>query len=105
MTSANLKRHIETADPGQSRKRLISFRLTEEEHAALRHLSTEQGAHSLSDFVRSRVCAILASRESWEDELAGANSDFARQAIGLHAVVERLAQLLKNIQGTQLGTS
>jgi hypothetical protein len=103
MTSASLRRQIETAEPNRSRRRLISFRLTEEEYAALRRLSAEQGAQSLSDFVRSRVCAILASRESWEDELGNAMRDFAHQAVGFHDLVERLGQLLRNVHRSRLG--
>jgi hypothetical protein len=102
MTSASLRRQIETADPNHSRRRLISFRLTDEEYEILRRLSAEQGAQSLSDFVRSRVCAILASRESWEDDLGTAMHDFARQAVGFHALVERLAQLLRSTYSSRL---
>jgi hypothetical protein len=38
------------------RTRLISFRLSEQEYARLRTLSTTQGARSLADFVRASVC-------------------------------------------------
>jgi hypothetical protein len=103
MTSASLRERIEPVDPGQCRRRLISFRLTDEEYEALQSLTAQHGAHSLSDFVRSRVCSILTSRQAWEDDLAEAMKNFARQAVGFHASVEQLGQLLGEAHRNRTG--
>ncbi len=95
MTTEGLTRQGQATAPATGKRRLISFRLTDEEYDRLKRLSAEQGAQSLSDFVRSGVCSMLDSRESWEDELARAMREFGRQSSGLHALVGQLSQLLK----------
>jgi predicted DNA-binding protein len=98
MTSAGVGRQVQAPAPAKGRRRLISFRLTDEEYEHLKLLSAEHGAQSLSDFVRSNVCAMLGARESWEDDLARAMRELGRQASGLHAQVEQLGQLLRGAQ-------
>ena len=78
------------------RRRLISFRLTDAEYDGLKQLSQVYGANSLSDFVRSNVCAMLAKREPWEEEVALTLRQFGQQAAELHGLVEQLCHLLKN---------
>jgi Arc/MetJ-type ribon-helix-helix transcriptional regulator len=98
MMPAEFEKQVQAPVPARARRRLISFRLTEEEYAHLTRLSAEHGAPSLSDFVRSHVCAMLETRESWEEELTRAMREFGRQASGLHALVDQLAVLLRSAQ-------
>lgn len=99
--SAGVERQMQAPAPAKGRRRLISFRLTDEEYTQLKLLSAEHGAQSLSDFVRSNVCAMLETRESWQDDLTRAMREFWRQASGLHALVEQLGQLLRGAERMQ----
>jgi len=103
MTAAGQTGQSLAAAPAKGKRRLISFRLTDEEYDRLKGLSVERGAQSLSDFVRCCVCSMLDSRVSWEDELARAMRDFGRQANGLHALVGQLSQLLRYAYQAQRG--
>jgi len=78
-----------------SRRRLISFRLSEQEYEGLQRLSAAQGAQSLSDFVRSGVCMMLQTREPWEEEVDSTMREFGRRAVELHNLVEQLTHLLR----------
>ena len=78
-----------------SRRRLISFRLSEQEYEGLQQLCTAQGARSLSDFVRSSVCIMLQTREPLEEEVARTMREFGRRAVELHNLIEQLTHLLR----------
>ena len=78
-----------------SRRRLISFRLSEQEYEGLQRLCAAQGARSLSDFVRSSVCMLLQTREPLEEEVACTMREFGRQAAELHSLIEQLSHLLQ----------
>ena len=80
------------------RRRLISFRLSDDEYDRLRSLSAEHGAPSLSDFVRSRMCAMTAAGEPWEERLDCTMKEFGKRTTGLLAVVEQMGQLLRTAQ-------
>jgi hypothetical protein len=79
-----------------SRRRLISFRLSEQEYEGLQRLSAAQGARSLSDFVRSGVCMMLQTREPWEEEVASTMREFGHRAVELHNLIEQLTHLLRS---------
>ena len=79
----------------KSRRRLISFRLSEEEYEALQRLCAAQGARSLSDFVRSSVCTLLQTRDPLEEEVACTMREFGRRAVELHNLIQQLTHLLK----------
>ena len=83
-----------------SRRRLISFRLSEQEYEGLQRLCAAQGARSLSDFVRSSVCMMLQTREPLEEEVACAMREFGRRAVELHNLVEQLSHLLRMAHGS-----
>jgi Arc/MetJ-type ribon-helix-helix transcriptional regulator len=78
-----------------SRRRLISFRLSDQEYEGLQQLCAAQGARSLSDFVRSGVCMMLQTREPWEEEVACTMREFGRRAVELHKLIEQLTHLLR----------
>jgi hypothetical protein len=78
-----------------SRRRLISFRLSEQEYEGLQRLCAAQGARSLSDFVRSSVCMMLQTREPLEEEVACTVREFGRRADELHNLIEQLSHLLR----------
>jgi hypothetical protein len=80
------------------RRRLISFRLSDEEYDRLKRLSAEHGAQSLSDFVRSRMCAMTEAGEPWEQELDCTMKEFGKQTNGLLTVVEQMGHLLRTAQ-------
>ena len=81
------------------RKRLISFRLSEDEYEGLRRLSDEHGARSLSDFVRSNVCVMLSAPKPWEEDLEYTVREFGRQASQLNGLVDQLGHLLRTTPG------
>jgi hypothetical protein len=80
-----------------SRKRLISFRLSDQEYDGLRRLCAAYGARSLSDFVRSSVCTMLRIREPWEEEVACRMREFGQQTVQLHGLIEQLSHLLRTV--------
>jgi len=80
------------------RRRLISFRLSDDEYFRLKNLSAEHGAPSLSDFVRSTMCAMTEACEPWEEELDCTMKEFGRQTTGLRTVVEQMGHLLGTAQ-------
>ena len=80
------------------RRRLISFRLSDDEYDRLRSLSVEHGAPSLSDFVRSRMCAMTEACEPWEEKLDCTMREFGKQTTGLLTVVEQIGHLLRTAQ-------
>ena len=78
-----------------SRRRLISFRLSEQEYEGLQRLCAAQGARSLSDFVRSGVCTMLQARQPWEEEVDFTMREFGRRTVELHNLIEQLSHLLR----------
>jgi hypothetical protein len=80
------------------RRRLISFRLSDDEYDRLRSLSDEHGAPSLSDFVRSRMCAMTEACDPWEEKLDCTMKEFGKQTTGLLTVVEQMGQILRTVQ-------
>ena len=95
MTPTQVVNTMPAIDVVKGRRRLVSFRLTDDEYRGLKRLTEERGAQSLSDFVRSSVCAILENREPWEEEVAYTMREFGRQAAELHGLVEQLSHLLR----------
>jgi hypothetical protein len=83
------------------RRRLISFRLTDEEYDRLRSLSAECGSRSLSDFVRSCVCTMLEADSAWDQRLDYSVREFGQRAAGLQTLVEEMSQLFRNAQFSQ----
>jgi hypothetical protein len=81
------------------RKRLISFRLSEDEYEGLKRLSGEHGARSLSDFVRSNVCVMLSAPKPWEEDVECTVREFGRQASQLNGLVDQLGHLLRTTPG------
>jgi hypothetical protein len=97
MTPSELSNDTPAIEPWKGRRRLVSFRLTDDEYQGLKQLSRERGAMSLSEFVRSSVCAILVeNREPWEQQLASSLREFGRQATELYGLVDQLSHLLRN---------
>jgi hypothetical protein len=86
---------VRSSNPARSRRRLISFRLTEDEYEGLRRLSDEHGARSLSDFVRSNVCVMLSAPKPWEEDMEHTVREFGRQASELNGLVDQLGHLLR----------
>jgi hypothetical protein len=83
----------------QQRKRLISFRLSEDEYAGLKRLCDEHGARSLSDFVRANVCVMLSTPKPWEEDVEHTVREFGRQASQLNGLVDQLGHLLRTTPG------
>jgi hypothetical protein len=79
----------------QGRRRLISFRLSDDEYAGLKRLCEERGAGSLSEFVRANVCVMLQAPKPWEEEVEQVVREFGRQSSQLSGLVERLSHLLR----------
>jgi hypothetical protein len=81
------------------RRRLISFRLSEDEYAGLKRLCDEHGARSLSDFVRANVCIMLNAPKAWEEDVEITVREFGRQALQLNGLVDQLGYLLRTTPG------
>jgi hypothetical protein len=77
------------------RRRLISFRLSDEEYDGLKRLCDEHGASSLSEFVRANVCVMLQASRPWEEEVEEVVREFGRQANQLNGLVAQLSHLLR----------
>jgi hypothetical protein len=81
------------------RRRLISFRLSEDEYAGLKRLCVEHGARSLSEFVRANVCVMLSAPKPWEEDMEHTVQEFGRQASQLNGLVDQLGHLLRTTPG------
>lgn len=81
------------------RRRLISFRLSEEEYHSLKSLSGARGARNLSDFVRLTVCAILpeGSRQPVE-RFHEALQELRTRVAELDHIAERLSVLAGGLE-------
>jgi hypothetical protein len=74
------------------RSRIVSFRLSDEEYAAMMESCISWGSRSLSDYARSAACGTLDSREpSREDGKAG------RAIRKLKDRVEELDRLVRHL--------
>lgn len=74
------------------RTRIISFRVSEEEYGHLLRISSESGAHSISDWARAVTCAHCGC------EVRGPNRahDLNARVDELHREVQRLSDLIGN---------
>ena len=72
------------------RNRMISVRLSEEEHSALRHLCSVTGARSVSDLTRDAMRALLDS-SGREKVLSIHVDEFRTQMRSLDRKIEQLA--------------
>lgn len=72
------------------RRKMVSLRLSEDEHDRLIELCTIKGAHSASDLARAAVCDFLLS----QDDLAGHNGTAATD---LHQKVEKLEKEVRRL--------
>ncbi len=87
------------------RRKLISFRLNDEEYDRLKSLSDACGARSLSDFVRSCVRTMLDADRGWDERLDCSVREFGQRAAGLQTLVEEMNQLLRVAQLSQKRTA
>jgi hypothetical protein len=78
------------------RKRLVNFRLNEEEYQSLRSACAEHGARSISDYAREAVLQTVGARERRE-RLAD------RRLLALGRKVSELESYVKNLMLTVNG--
>ena len=78
------------------RNRLFLIRLTQEEYDALRRLSVDRGARSLSDFARSMLLTSVSKGETGEPL-----EEVCRALSGLQEAVGRMAERIEEISQTR----
>ena len=78
------------------RNRLFLIRLTQEEYDALRRLSVDRGARSLSDFARSMLLTSVSKGETGEPL-----EEVCRTLSGLQEAVGRMAERIEEISQTR----
>ena len=87
----------------QHRNRLVSFRLTKEEHALLKKKSAGMGARSLSNFARATLLQqSKGGTANFGDDLATMSArlwELNRMLSELSALVDRLLGIDKNGSG------
>jgi hypothetical protein len=80
-----------------TRKRLVNFRVTDEEFMRLKHASSLRNARCLSDFARSAILETARAVEPW-DESGGSVSDqlqsFDRRLARLESRMSRIFDAL-----------
>jgi len=84
-----------------SRRRLISFRLSDSEYEQLRNLCEASGRGTLSDFVRSILIAMLSGRDEWDKEVDNFLSELNQRSLDLQSLAAKLNLLLRNAQFAQ----
>lgn len=78
------------------RNRLMVLRLSQEEYEALRAISQNRGARTLSDFTRTALLAAIANGDAAEHESLG---DVCRAISTLQDVVSRMSDKLEAMAG------
>ena len=78
------------------RKKMVSLRLSEDEHERLVELSTIKGAHSPSDLARAAVCEFLQSQDDREGGNGSAAGDLHQKVEKLENQVRRLSRLVSS---------
>jgi uncharacterized protein YceH (UPF0502 family) len=78
------------------RKKMVSLRLSDDEHERLIELSTIKGAHSASDLARAAVCEFLLSQDSHAGQNGSAAGDLNQKVEKLEKEVQRLSRLVSS---------
>jgi uncharacterized protein YceH (UPF0502 family) len=78
------------------RKKMVSLRLSEDEHERLIELCSIKGAHSASDLARAAVCEFLLSEDSQAGRSDSAAGDLHRKVEKLEEEVQRLSRLVSS---------
>lgn len=74
----------------KKRLRIVSFRVSEDEYAALQAISIASGAHSISDFARSVTCRFTKA------EIGGGQQSHS-DVIGMRRRLEELDLEVKRL--------
>ena len=90
------------APPG--RTRIISFRISDQQHQQLRRLCVEQGFDKISDYARSALLATLEEGMVPEGESHRVQR-LANAVEELRAEVERLTTILDRLPGQARGAN
>ncbi len=75
------------------RKKMVSLRLSEDEHERLIELCSIKGAHSTSDLARAVICDFLLSHDKQSGQEASVAADLREKVEKLEEEVGRLSRL------------
>jgi phage shock protein A len=78
------------------RRKMVSLRLSEEEHDRLIELCTIKGAHSASDLARAAVCEFLQSQDNHAGNGGSTATDLHEKVEKLEKQVRRLSRLVSS---------
>lgn len=76
------------------RRRLVNFRLTEEEYEKLAAVCVHKGSPSLSDFARGAILRSIEIESARERLLEGRLAELGGRVAAIEARLETLAQVL-----------
>src|SRR5438105_677247 len=77
------------------RRRMVNFRLSDDEYRDIQNVCSAAGYRSLSDFARSAVCRFATPTTMPPEEFAVAMSDLDGRIEHLDREVKRLAHLVQ----------
>jgi hypothetical protein len=83
------------------RNRTVVFRVTQEEYAALRAVSSNSGARNISDFVRTTLLASIGTAGTIGSESL---TEMSRTLAGLKDAVGRVAEKMEQISSKNLSS-
>ena len=81
------------------RRRVVTFRVSDEEYEALRQSCLESGFHSISDFARSAVVDRVSLAGAPQGLLAGNLSTLTRQLAGLDKALGDVREHIQQVLG------
>jgi hypothetical protein len=78
------------------RKKMVSLRLSEDEHERLIELCSIKGAHSTSDLARAVICDFLLSHDKHSGHDGSAEVDLRQKVEKLEEEVRRLGRIVSS---------